>query len=227
MAKKIKKKTKLKLIPILLFLLLIVIVFFLVSFFMNAKIKNIYIYDNNLLSEQEIIEMANIQNYPSFLKTSSTKIKKSLQEHPYIKGVKVKKSLIATISIYITEYNLLFIKESDGKIVVDNNKEITAPSKVKGVPTLVNFVPDMVYSDFIDEMKNVNLGVKDKISQIEYAPNEYDDERFLLYMNDGNSVYVTITRFNLINKYNEIYPTLGGKKGILYLDSGNHFEIKG
>ena len=32
--------------------------------------------------------------------------------------------------------------------------------------------------------------------------------------------------FNLINKYNDIYPTLDNKKGILYLDSGNHFEIK-
>ena len=75
-------------------------------------------------------------------------------------------------------------------------------------------------------MKKVKPEIKDKISQIEYTPNDYDKQRFLLYMNDGNKVYVTITRFNLINKYNDIYPTLGGKKGILYLDSGNHFEIK-
>ena len=31
---------------------------------------------------------------------------------------------------------------------------------------------------------------------------------------------------NLFNNYNEIYPTLENKKGILHLDSGNHFEIK-
>ena len=38
MAKKIKKKTKLKVIPILIFLLLIVIAFFLISFFMKVEI---------------------------------------------------------------------------------------------------------------------------------------------------------------------------------------------
>ena len=49
----------------------------------------------------------------------------------------------------------------------------------------------------------------------------------MLYMVDGNYVYITLTKFDSINYYNEIYPTLEGKKGILYLDSGNHFvEVK-
>jgi len=79
----------------------------------------------------------------------------------------------------------------------------------------------------VEEMQKVDFKTRSRISQIEYAPNDYDTKRFLLYMNDGNLVYLTISRFNLINKYDEIYPTLGGNKGILYLDSGNHFEIKG
>lgn len=226
MAKKIKKKTKIKVIPILMFLLLVVIVIFLASFFMNVKIKNIYIYNNKLLSDQEIIEMANLEDYPSFLKTSTYNIKKNLEKNPYIKEVTINKRLIATINIYVKEYEFLFIKESDGKIVVDTDKEISSDKEIIGIPILVNYVPDTVYDKFIDEMKKVDTEVKDKISQIEYKPSDYDKQRFLLYMNDGNNVYVTITRFNLINKYNEIYPTLGGKKGILYLDSGNHFEIK-
>ena len=43
-------------------------------------------------------------------------------------------------------------------------------------------------------------------------------------MVDGNYVYMTISKFETINYYNQIYPTLNGKKGILYLDSGNHFQ---
>ena len=65
-----------------------------------------------------------------------------------------------------------------------------------------------------------------RISEIKYDPTELDNERFLFYMNDANYVYVTLSKIDLINSYNEIYPTLEGKKGILYLDSGNHFEIK-
>ncbi len=37
--------------------------------------------------------------------------------------------------------------------------------------------------------------------------------RFLLYMDDGNSVYLTLTKFEQINYYDEVLPQLEGKKG--------------
>ena len=43
-------------------------------------------------------------------------------------------------------------------------------------------------------------------------------------MCDGNYIYVNLSKFSSMNYYNEIYPTLDEKKGILYLDSGNHFQ---
>ena len=45
-------------------------------------------------------------------------------------------------------------------------------------------------------------------------------------MNDNNEVYITISRVDLLNKYIDIVKKLNNKKGILYLDSGNYFEIK-
>ncbi|MBQ7136683.1 MAG: FtsQ-type POTRA domain-containing protein [Bacilli bacterium] len=226
MAKKIKKKTKVKIIPILIFLLLLLIVFFLVSFFMKVKIKNICVYGNKILSDQEIIELAKLQDYPSFLKTTNYSIEKRVKENPYVEKVKVKKGLISTIKIYITEYKILFINESNNRVVIDTNLELDETGNINGIPSLVNYIPDTIYKSFIEEMKEVDSNVLNKISEIEYSPNDYDKQRFLLYMNDGNKVYLTISRFNVINKYNEIYPSLEGKKGILYLDSGNHFEIK-
>lgn len=233
MAKKIKKKTKIKFIPILILLILVVGVFFLVSFFMNVKIKNIYIYNNNLLSDQEIIEMAKLDNYPSFIKTSEQKIIQRLKTNQYIKDAKVEKSLIATINITVEEYIPLFENSITGKLVADFNVELDKDNKILVVPVLNNYVPDTIYKTFIEEMKNVDKEIRTKISNIEYSPNDYDKKRFLLYMNDGNKVYLTLaktnnrSRFNLINSYDEIYPTLGGKKGTLNLDSGNHFDIKG
>jgi len=226
MAKKIKKKTKVKIIPILIFLLLLLIVFFLVSFFMNVKIKNIYVYGNEIITDQEVIELAKLQDYPSFFKTTSYSIEKLIKENPYIEKVKVKKSLISTVKIYVTEYKLLFINESNNRVVVDTDLELDEIDNINGIPSLVNYVPDTVYKSFVEKMKLVDYNTLNKISEIEYSPNDYDKQRFMLYMNDGNKVYLTISRFELINKYNEIYPSLGGKKGILYLDSGNHFEIK-
>ena len=45
-------------------------------------------------------------------------------------------------------------------------------------------------------------------------------------MNDGNEVYITSKKAEMLNKYIEIVKKLDNKKGILYLDSGNYFEIK-
>ena len=45
-------------------------------------------------------------------------------------------------------------------------------------------------------------------------------------MNDGNLVYITLNKIEKINKYNSIYSSLEGKKGIVYLDSGDYVEIK-
>ena len=64
------------------------------------------------------------------------------------------------------------------------------------------------------------------ISEIEYSKTSYDDKRFLLYMNDGNMVYITVSKAELLNKYVKIIKKVDNKKGILYLDSGNYFEIK-
>ena len=76
-------------------------------------------------------------------------------------------------------------------------------------------------------MLEIDKSILSLISEIEYIPNEFDEDRFLLYMNDGNAVYLTLTKFESINYYNEVLPQLEGHKGILYLDSGNHFQIMG
>ena len=38
-------------------------------------------------------------------------------------------------------------------------------------------------------------------------------------------VYLTLTKFKMINHYNEVLTQIENHKGILYLDSGNHFKI--
>ena len=75
-------------------------------------------------------------------------------------------------------------------------------------------------------MNKIDDDVLKKISEIKYDPNKYDEDRFILYMDDDNYVYVTLPKFDVLNKYNEAVTKLEGKKGTLYLDSGNYFEIR-
>ena len=74
-------------------------------------------------------------------------------------------------------------------------------------------------------MEELNLDILTRISEIEYKPNDVDQERFFLIMNDGNYVYLTLYKFNNMNKYLNIIKTFENKKGILYLDSGEYFDV--
>ena len=219
-----EKKVKIKVIPFLIVLLFLVICLFIGYLLLNIKITNIYVKGNNYINDQIIIEEANLENYPSFFKTSKNSIKNKLLKNPYIKKVTVTKKLFGIIEINVEEKNILFRKDEDRLIVLEDSKEID-DNNTYNVPILLNYIPDTKYNTFIKKMNEVDASIKSQISEIRYYPNQQDDDRFLLYMNDGNSVYLTLTKFKQINYYEEVLDQLNGQKGILYLDSGNHFKV--
>ncbi len=223
---KIKKKKRLKLIPFLLFVLVIAATFFLVDVLLDTRVENIIIKGNKIVTDQQIIDEAGLSNYPSFYKTTSYNIKKALEKNSFIKEVKVKRSFYHVITIEVSEYKVLLKKETTGKLVLENMNEVTTDQEIPyTVPRLVNDVPKNKYSKLLKNLLKLKRSVRSSISEFYYDPNEFDKDRFLLYMDDGNSVYLTLTKFRMINYYNDVLPQLDGKKGILYLDSGNHFQI--
>lgn len=222
MAKKKVIKRKLRIFRLLLFLIIIGIISFLVYFILTCKIKNIIITNNNYLTDDEIIKTAKIENYPSFFTTLNYVIEKRIDKMPLVKSVKVTKELHSTIKIKVKEYKILL--EKDNKYILENGDKVDI-TKIVSVPRLINDVPDKKYKQLLDNLNNVNTDVLGKISEIEYTPNTYDKDRFLLYMNDSNSVYLTLTKFEMINYYDRVLAQLENKHGILYLDSGNHFKI--
>ena len=225
MAKVIKKK-KLRLLPFFIFIIVIAVIVFVCLFILDTKVKNIIITGNEVLSDDEIIDLAGLTDYPSFYKTLNLTMKNNLKENPLIESVDINRSFYHIIEIDVKEYNILYKREDNGKYVLENKKEVTLDKETPyTIPRLINTIPKKILDRFIKYYKRVDLGIREKISEIKYDPNEFDEERFLLYMDDGNSVYITITKFERLNYYNEVLPQLDGKKGYLYLDSGNHFQI--
>lgn len=224
MAKKIVKRKKLRVFRLLLLLFVIAIISFFVYLYVTTNTQNIIIKGNNYISDEEILQETDLKNYPSFILTMPSKIQKKLAKNEYIKSVKVRRKFYHTFEITIKEYDVLFKNDTLNKYVLDNKKEIMSDLEFR-VPRLVNYTPDKKYSSLIENMKSVDKSILGKISEISYQPNEFDKDRFLLLMDDGNSVYLTLTKFEMINYYNEVLGQLEGRRGILYLDSGNHFKI--
>ncbi len=217
-----KKNKKNKLIKIILTILILASIIF---YLFNIKIKNIYIVGNSLLTDQEIIELAGIENYPKLFKYPSLSMENKIKVNPYVESVKVSKNLFGRVTIKIKEYNLLLKNELDNKVYLSNLKSIPTDNQIIGLPTLINSTPTEILDPFLVKLDKIDREILSSISEIEYKPNEYDKDLFLFYMNDGNYVYITTTRLNHINKYDEVLKELDGKKGILYLDSGNHFQV--
>lgn len=218
------KKRRLKVKNILIFLLVLLILYTGIIHILGLPIKNIYVSGNSILSDNEIINIAKIEDYPPFLDTITNNISKLLKKNDYIKNVKIKRTLSRKIYITITEYRPLFIIKDQNKVILENGKKIDNDHNISNVPILLNNVTDDIYDRFIQKFSKVDNQILLKISEIEYVPLEVDSERFALYMNDDILVYITLSKIDNLNKYIEIHSQLDGKKGILYLDSGNYFE---
>ncbi len=221
MKKKNKKRLKIRIDRILIFLFCVVFLILVINMIFNIKIKNIYVSGNYYLKEQEIIEAALISDYPSSLKNSSKTIKKRLLENNLINNANVYKKGISKVVIEIEENRPLFYYENIKKTVLINGVD----DNTYVVPTVINYITDKYYDSFILEMSKLDINILTRISEIQFYPNDVDDNRFLITMNDGNYVYVNIETFNKLNKYLTILENLPNKKGILYLDYGNNFEI--
>ena len=221
--KRIKKVRKIKIKNVLIALFLLIFIILFICGILKAKISNIYIIGNDILTDKQIIEEAKLSDYPSFITTKSKDIKNNLLKNNYIKDVKITKKLPTKIYIEITENKILAIKD-DG-IILENNKIVENTYNITTAPTLTNDISN-VMKEFCKYFALVDNTILNKISQIEYSPNNVDKYRFLLYMNDGNEVYITLTKIEKINKYNDIKDQLGNNLGILYLDSGDYYEIK-
>jgi cell division protein FtsQ len=222
MEKKVKRKINVK--KVIFFVVFILIICISVRIVLNERIRNIVILNNNYYSDEKIIETAKLEKYPKFILLNSSKVKKDLMKLDLIEDVKVYKKWGYILKLDIKEKKILYYVRSNNMYKASDGKDYSL--EATGVPTLINYVPEDIEEKFIKNLSKVDSNIINMISEIEYSKSNFDNDRFLLYMNDGNEVYITTSKLNVLNKYVTIVTKLDGKKGILYLDNGNYFEIK-
>lgn len=226
MVKKKKKKRVLKIKNILILFIILLTIIGMIYYICTMPIKNIYIKGNKIVSDDEILEATSLYQYPSFLLTKKHDLKTAIKKNPYIKSVDISKKMGNIINIHIEEYKTIAIDKNEN-IIIENGKTIENTYNLSDIPILINEISSKtIYNNFANKFSKININILRQISQIEYSPVNVDEDRFLLYMNDGNLVYITLTKIEKLNKYNKIKDVLEGKKGTIYLDSGNYIELK-
>ncbi len=218
-----QKKRRIRFHNVFLVFLGFVLLGTIIYLLLQVPIQSIVVKGNYYLSDQEVIDMAGIREYPKTIPTSSIKIEKKLNQNDLVLKASVKKrNFLKQVVITIEENKPLFYYQPENKIVLQDGTKIEGDYHV---PTVLNQIPEDVYKRFLKNMIKVPNDVLRKISEIRYYPTDVDAELFLMAMNDGNYVYVTLPKFERIYNYLEYVEGFGSKKGILHLDSGDYLEI--
>lgn len=225
--KKVKRKLNIK--AFIVFALVIYLIVMLVYYFLSMPIKNIYITGNSYVSDNDIIIAAGIKNYSSIIKLNSSKMKKNIKKLDYVDDVKIRRNIFGKLTINIKEANILFFNRNNNKLVLSNSKEIEDDNSY-GYASLINYVPKDIYKKLIVSLNKIDDNILKSISEIEYSISKsndkvIDDTRFLLRMNDGNTVYINLINIKNLNKYQSIYATLNDTLGVIYLDSSSNENI--
>ncbi len=224
MTRKVKRK-KLKVGRVILVLFILILLIILLSILIKIPVLGFYISGNTYYTDQEILDKTKLSSYPSFFLTSSFSVNSKVKNDKLIDNIKIKKTIFLKFKVIVNEKKILFYNLEKKKSVVKDGDDIDYYDKDS--PVLVNNISSKkIYSKLIEKMSKVDSDILKNISEIKYDPNDIDDERFLISMNDGNYVYLTISKFSNINNYVKISRTLGDKNGILYLDYGNYFVPK-
>lgn len=222
-----KKKLRLKVKVLAKILVFLCIVSLCVYYYLNLRIKNIYIVGNTNVKDVEIIEAAGIKDYPLVKNIKKKTIQTNINSLPLISQSKIKLNPFGKITVEVKETNILFFYKYNNKYITSSNESIENQNNYYGLPTLINFTPDTIFDKLVAGLNKIDYNIIKMINEIEYTPYKtedgtiIDDELFTLKMNDGNTVMVDIVNIKNLNKYTTIYASLelDTRKGIIYLDT--------
>lgn len=220
--KKVKKKLNFKALLVLLLALYLIVM--LGYYIFTMPIKTINIMGVNILKEEVVIKTAELDDYPSLFRTSSGSVKRKIEELDLVKECKIEKNIFGKLTIVIDEAKVLFFNKTNNRYALSNNKQAEFKESVVGIPILVNYTPEDIFSELIEKLDKIDSDIISLVSEIEYSPDikenvTIDGNRFVLRMNDGNRVFINIANFEKLNEYKRLFSTIEeNEKGTFYLD---------
>ena len=137
-----KKRRKIKLKALVLIFITLAIILIIINVILNLSITNIYIKGNSILTDEEIIKIGKLENYPKIFSNEVLNIKSNLEEYQYIRKVKIKRTNFFT-NVYITVYeNYPIFTYQEQTYLYD----LSTTNDCFAVPLIVNEIPKDIYN---------------------------------------------------------------------------------
>ena len=220
--RKVKRK-KLKLGRVLVFVCIIVFCVFGLKNVSKFKANNIVVSGNKYVKTSEIISVGNLEASTSYIIPETRSICSNIKKIKLIKSCKIKRTYNFNLILEVKENKPLFYYSHTDKLMLESKKQVDIKNTF-GVPNLINYVPKDVLDEFTEKFKTIKTNVIKNISEIEYTPSKnkkdevIDDKRFMLTMNDGNTIYINNKNLKILNNYDKIYASINHAHGIFNFD---------
>lgn len=181
--------------------IVIVISLLMIGYFLSdlSKIQGITI-EGNKLVETSIIEAAlSVDKSSIFLTTSSATLKRDVESIDLIESAKVKKGLLGTIKITVTEKDIVaFTEFKDATYIIDSGGGVTQLTEAMYVdnmnqlPYMAQFKSMKLIKQFAKQYVQVPELIRNSISDIVYAPEKADETRVRLILTNSKELIVRI-----------------------------------
>ncbi|WP_164669094.1 cell division protein FtsQ/DivIB [Virgibacillus doumboii] len=225
-----KKKANRRLVFYLsIFFFLISIIVYLQSSL--SHVKTIEVSGNTYTNDQKVIDQSGISEETNIWMVNKSNVVQAITKNPIVKSVEVNRKLPWTIEIQITENDRVgYVKRDDSFYPILGNGKILTGMKQKTVngnsPLLLGFSDEAYLHELTSELKKLPESILNLISEIHWKPNDENQNKIILYMNDGYMVDGTIRNFADNMK---VYPSIIAQlnpdnKGIIHIGVGAYFE---
>ena len=196
-----------------------------------SDVKTINIKGNSIVSDEEITELAQLNDSPNIWAISKKNMEQKITDSPMVESANIKKKLPRTVQINIDEYDMVgYVKENDYFLPVLENGEKLSEIKSKTMsgkaPLILDFTEEIYLEKISEELNELPDNIRKLISEIHWNPSDDNKNKILLYMNDGYTVDGTIRNFAEKMK---VYPSIVSQlpedaEGIIHIGVGAYFE---
>ena len=192
-------------------IVLTVILFLFLSPLFN--IEEITVQNNSKISEEEIIDMSEINIGDNIFKINKTKVEKKLKQNPYIESIKLERNFPSAISIIVKERKATFMLETtEGEYAYINNQGY-----------ILEINQETINAPKVTSYKTVDLSAGKRL-------NDEDLEKLevvlkIMEIAKANQIGQLITQIDIANRDNLIIR-LESEKKTVYLGDASDINTK-
>lgn len=226
--RKLKRKIK---VVLILFVMLLIAGYFVSDI---SRVHDINITGLQEVSKDDIEKSISVHEGDIVLFVNTGKIEDEIAKMPFIKKVKVTKSLLGSVRIEVEEAQKVaycvidkktYVIDELGNVSETDDKDLIA--SLQSTPQITKFKDLQLLKEFAKEYVNIPEIIKSQTSDIIYDPQKADETRLKFIMDDGKILYLRIEDMvEQLNKFDyeankEVY-----KDKCVFSFEGNYVYMK-